>query len=124
MFYDILQSEMRGDGSFGPATPVVELNDTNFVTGYAVVRRDGLEVFFGSARGGASGFWTAIRASTALPWSPPVFVPELGNPAQMQGCIALSSDGRELYFTSTRGGGYGMADLWVARRDKVRGPIR
>lgn len=125
-FFDIYQIEMRDDGTFGPATPVEELNGAEFHSSYPVVRRDGLEVIFGSNRPGGSGnaaqmdFWAATRPSTQDKWSPPAFVPSLGAPAWMQGRIALSFDGRELYFTSLRAGGYGAADLWVARREKRR----
>lgn len=121
---DIYQSKMRSDGTFGPATPVAELNTHDYDASPAV-RRDGLEIIFGSTRPGGSGvqwsmdFWTATRASTAEPWSAPVFVPSLGSPARMGGSIALSFDGRELYFASSRAGGIGGTDLWVARREKV-----
>jgi hypothetical protein len=121
---DIYQSVMKGDGSFGPATPVAELNTYDF-DGSTIVRRDGREIIFGSTRPGGSGvkystdFWTATRASTAEPWSAPVFVPSLGSPAWMQGRIALSFDGRELYFTSSRPGGIGRTDLWVATRERT-----
>jgi hypothetical protein len=122
--FDIYQSAMRGDGTFGRPAPVAELNTHDYDSSPAV-RRDGLEIIFGSARPGGSGakwsvdFWTASRASTTEPWSAPVFVPSLGSPAWMQGRIALSFDGRELFFTSSRPGGYGGADLWVATRDRT-----
>ncbi len=120
---DIYQSEMRKDGTFGPATPVAELNSPSAESG-AIIRRDGLEVFFQSNRPGGSGqnvadFWVARRASTSAPWSPPVFVPSLGNPARSSGGrIAPSSDGRELYFASSRSGNM---DLYVARRERLPG---
>lgn len=122
--YHIYQSEMRDDGTFGPATLVAELNNPGGDWDMSpTVRRDGLEVIFLSTRPltGYLNFWRATRASTSDPWSKPVLVPSLGYPALAQGRIALSFDGRELYFTSLRGGGYGGADLWVARREKLRG---
>jgi hypothetical protein len=123
-FVDIYQSEMGEDGTFASATPVAELNSHDYDMS-TTVRRDGLEVIFGSDRPGGSGnrysmdFWTATRATTSDPWSEPVFVPSLGSPAWMGGRIALSYDGCELYFTSFRAGGYGSADLWVAKREKL-----
>jgi len=97
----------------------------------ATVRRDGLEVFFLSNRPytgpGQSplSFWRATRLSTTDPWSAPVKVESLNSPdletAQAQGRIALSFDGCELYFTSNRVGGYGGWDLWVAKREKLKG---
>ena len=113
-YWDIYQSEMRDDGTFGPPSPVTELNSATYNSS-PTVRRDGLEIIFSSDRPGGSGnsssldFWSATRATTSDPWSMPVFVPSLGNPALMQGRIALSWDGLELYFTSTRPGGLGGA---------------
>jgi hypothetical protein len=122
--FDLYQSVMRSNGTFGPPRPVEELNTHDYDSSPAV-RRDGLEIIFGSNRAGGSGtrysedFWTATRTSTAMPWSTPTFVPSLGSPAWMQGRIALTFDGRSLYFTSLRPGGSGGADLWGATRDKT-----
>jgi hypothetical protein len=123
-FLDLYQSVMRGNGTFAPPTPVAELS-THDADSSPAVRRDGLEIIFVSDRAGGSGvrysmdFWTATRASTAEPWSAPVFVPSLGSPAWAGGRIALSFDGRELYFASSRVGRIGSSDLWVATRAKV-----
>ncbi|HEV2135525.1 MAG TPA: hypothetical protein VGR47_14925 [Terracidiphilus sp.] len=127
-YFGIFQSAMRDDDTFGPATPVAELNGATFGSVYAVVRRDGLEVIFGSNRSGGSGvpgsmdFWTATRARTTDPWSNAVFTPELGSPAWMGGHSAFSFDGRELYFNSWAPGGYSVpgGDIYVARREKLR----
>ncbi len=119
--WDHYQSVMRDDDTFGPATPIAELNSAASDQGITV-RRDGLEVFFLSDRGNAPmslDFWKATRKSTDDPWSEPVRVDSL-NPASAQGHIALSFDGRELYFTSWNLPSYGSADLWVARREILR----
>ncbi len=118
---DLYQSEMRKDGTFGPATPVVELNS---VAGEhsVTVRRDGLEVILVSARGGTLEFWTATRATTSDPWSTPVKIsPPLPSSPNLGGRIALSWDGLELYFSANLPGTYGGNDIWVARRQDLRG---
>jgi len=113
---DLYQSEMNGDGTFGPATPLVELNSPAMEHS-VTVRRDGLEVIFGSTRGaGVLRFWTATRASTSDPWSQPVLVESL--PVGGSGRYALSFDGRELYFAATNPGA--GIDIWVARRERLR----
>lgn len=126
---DIYQSEMRDDDTFGPATPVAELNGETFASAYAVVRRDGLEVIFGSNRPGGSGnegsmdLWSATRARTTDPWSNIVYLPMFGgNPAWTGGHMSFSFDGRELYFNSWAPGGYAstVPDIYVARREKLR----
>jgi hypothetical protein len=123
--WDHYQSEMRDDDTFGPATPVAELNSSYADQG-VTVRRDGLEVFLLSNRGGAHDsmdFWRATRASTEGPWSAPEPVPSLGIPAMAQGKISLSFDGREIYFTSWRPA-WLQCDLYVATRDRLRGKKR
>jgi hypothetical protein len=123
--WEFYQSVMRGDDTFAPATLIPELN-TSYVEQGITVRRDGLEVIFLSNRPGSASpnwldFWAATRASTSDPWSDLVHVASLGAPAMAQGKISLSFDGRELYFTSWRDPTLGRADLWVARREKLRG---
>jgi hypothetical protein len=117
--FDIYQADVMEDGSFGPATPVAELNDPEVEDLGVVVRRDGLEVIFGSRHGhpGSLTLWTATRESTSDLWSPPV---ELSLGA-FSGRIALSADGRELYFTSGRAGGIGNSDIWMSTREKITG---
>ncbi len=118
---DVYRSEMQGDGSFGPPELVPELSSSFADMGIAV-SRDGLEAFLLSGRphGGVTpsqtylDFWRTTRASTRDPWSPPTFEQSLGDPALASGHISLSFDGRDLYFSSTRGG---SADLWVAHRE-------
>ena len=41
------------------------------------------------------------------------------NTAAVDGCASLSPDGLELYFTSSRGGGLGAVDIWVALRSNT-----
>ena len=80
---DHYQSERRDDDTFGPATPVAELNGPLTDQG-VTVRRDGLEVIFLRQTTApppwyySLDFWAATRASTKDPWSPPVYVPRLG----------------------------------------------
>jgi Tol biopolymer transport system component len=120
--FDFYQAELMEDGSFGPATPVVELNTPTFNDQAIAVRRDGLEVIFGSNRptDGSQKFWTATRESTSDPWSSIVELVDLGIGG---GRIALSADGRELYFTSSiaRPEAKGSSDIYMTTREKLKG---
>jgi hypothetical protein len=110
-----------GIPSFGPPAPVSELNTVSNDQ-QPSVRRDGLEVIFTSDRPGGLGLsdlWVATRASTSDPWSTPQ---NLGAPVDgsaVDARPALSWDGTELYFGSTRQGG--SQDLYVSTRSKITG---
>jgi WD40-like Beta Propeller Repeat len=121
--FHIYVSTLGDDGSFGPAVLVPELssqyNDTR-----TAIRRDGLEFFLASARPngriGVNDIWVSTRDSTLDPWSTPVNLgPTVNYPGYVTGAPALSWDGTTLYFYSTRPGGFGGRDLYVATRERL-----
>jgi len=60
--------------------------------------------------------WMSVWQDTG--WSDPIRLPyPVNDPIQsvMDGPCAISIDGRQLYFKSTRSGGYGSGDIWVVR---------
>jgi hypothetical protein len=121
--FDLFQSRMRDDDSFGLAKPVSELN-TPFQEQGIAVRRDGLELIVGSNRTGTLGFgdlWQATRHSTREPWSAPVNLTILNTPSNEGGRLSMSFDSLTLYFTSNRPGGLGTSDMYVTTRTKLRG---
>jgi hypothetical protein len=70
--FDIYESRQREDDTFGPATPVSELNLATFNEIGTAIRRDGLEIILDSTRPGGLGgrdLWVATRGSTTDPWS-------------------------------------------------------
>ena len=88
------------------------------------VRRDGLEVIFTSDRPGGLGsfdLWVATRGTTSDPWSVPQNLGAPVNSSAADQRPAISWDGAELYFGSTRQGGLGNQDLYVSTRSKVTG---
>ncbi|MGI9102170.1 MAG: PxKF domain-containing protein [Terriglobales bacterium] len=120
---DIYSSALQTDGTFGPATPVAELN-TSANEQALSVRHDGLEIFFISNRPGsilnAQGqasfdHWTSTRASTHDPWSQPVNVdpnvvpgtqPPVAskaiNSGRHDGQPHITADGMSLYFAAAQ----------------------
>jgi hypothetical protein len=115
--------DASGMPSFEPPTPVMELN-TGSNDQQPSVRRDGLEVIFTSDRPGGIGnldLWVATRASTSDPWSNPQNLGTAVNSTAADARPALSWDGTELYFGSTRSGGFGSGDLYVSTRTKITG---
>jgi hypothetical protein len=117
---DIYSVPISRDGrTRGPATPVVELNTSDFTEGRMTVRTDGREiVFFSNRPGGLGGtdLWAATRRSVHDPWSTPLNLRPPLNTADQDLLPFLSRDGRTLLFTSTRPGGLGDFDIWMATR--------
>ena len=121
-FY-LFQSTRNADGTFNPPSLVNELNSVESAQLRPAIRRDGLEIFFGSIRPGGLTFlvfdiWVSTRASTTSPWNPPVLVSGI-NSLEEDRIPALSPDGSILYFDSTRAGGFGGFDLYSATRTSV-----
>ena len=55
-------------------------------------------------------------------WEAPTPVAEV-NTAAHEGCPIESPNGKELFIASTRGGGFGKNDIWVAERGKKSDPF-
>ena len=121
---DIYVSTLQADGTFGAAALVRELSSP-FADDRVAIRRDGLEIFVSTNRPGGEGgqdIWVATRATTLDPWSAPVPLGPVVNSPDLDGGPALSFDGTELYFYSTRPGGFGGNDLYMTTRTRLRGP--
>jgi hypothetical protein len=121
---DIYVGEQLADASFGPASPVVELNSAaNDIQ--PNVRKDGLEVVFSSnhAYPGAQGgqdVYVSTRPSVDAPWSVPVNLGTAVNTSAGETRPSLSWDARTLLFGRAPGP-EGMSDIYVATRDKLTG---
>jgi Tol biopolymer transport system component len=118
---DIYTSALRLDLTFGRAALLYELS-TPSDDGRTTIRSDGLEVIFHSDRPGTFGendLWSSTRETTQDAWSTPVNLGALVNSPQKDAEAALSADGTELYFNSTRPGGFGGRDLYVSRRERL-----
>jgi Tol biopolymer transport system component len=109
------------DGSIGTPVPAPGLT-SSAQDARPNVRRDGLEIFFDSTRGGGCGgadIWTSTRATAGDPWSAPTDLGCAVNSSATDVRASLSWDGTHLYFGSTRGGGEGSQDLYVTTREKL-----
>jgi hypothetical protein len=118
---DIFASAKAADGSFGPASPVAELNSpANDIQ--PNVRKDGREVVLSSNRTGSQGqdIWVSSRESADERWSPPSNLGGAVNTSVGETRPSLSRDARRLYFGRAPGP-EGMGDIYVATRDKLKG---
>jgi Tol biopolymer transport system component len=115
--WDLYVTELRPDGSIAAATLLRELSSPG-ADQRPAIRRDGLEIFFGSdRRNGVQDIWTSTRGTRFSAWSAPVLVEALSTEFH-EGQPALSSDARTMILTSNRPGGYGLTDLYVSMRQR------
>ena len=80
---------------------------------------DGLEMYLLSRRTGGQGLydiWVSKRETVNDEWDTPVNLGPKVNSSTWDGGAYISADGLELYFDSTRSGGYGDWDIWMTRR--------
>ena len=120
---DIYVSERADDGSFGPATPVAELNSATAVDIQPNIRKDGLEVVFASNRraGTDQDVYVATRESVTDPFSAPVNLGEAVNTTDKNETRpSFSWDAKTLYFGRAPGP-EGATDIFVTTRDKLSG---
>jgi hypothetical protein len=94
---------------WGTPSNVTELNSASGELS-ASLTSDGLRIYFTRN----SIVHTASRPSWFSPFSTPVPVPELTSSAEREPHI--SPDGLAIYFTSSRAGGLGGSDTWLATR--------
>ena len=119
---DILVSARLGDGTFGAATPVGELNDAAANDIQPNVRTDGRELVLSSNRSGSQGqdVWVSTRASVFDAWSTPANVGGNVNTAAAETRPSLSWDARTLLFGRAPGP-EGMSDIYSATRTTLPG---
>ncbi len=119
--FDLYVSARQTDGTWGVATPVVELN-TAFNDSRPALRSDGLEIFFQSNRPGSTALdlWSATRGTTTEAWSAAT---NLGPPNTAFGDVqpTISSDRELLIFSSNRDEGSGGFDLYMTTRARQTG---
>jgi len=100
-------------GPFGAPRPLADLNTTGREEGFSL-SRDQLSIVFSSNRGGSGmHLWVATRGAVGALFGTPVPLSEL-NSAAVELDPALSLDGREIFFVSTRSGDY---RIWHASRE-------
>jgi hypothetical protein len=113
---NIFVSEQLPNEAFGIADLVPGVN-SNFNDQRPNIRRNGLELYFESDRGGAGGsdLWVATRTTTSDVWGIPTNLAVL-NSAVLDGRPSISAHGDTLYFMSSRAG---TVDLYVTTRRKI-----
>jgi hypothetical protein len=117
-------------GSWGPSVSVESVTGTDptfntaFQDGCPAPSRDGLTIFMASNRPGGYGgldIWAASRESAEDPWSAPFNLGAAINTAADEFCPTPLPNGRDLLMVSTRPGGCGGGDIYIARHHATRG---
>jgi len=128
--FDLFQSTMQPDGSFGPAEEVAGTYlNTASVEQEPSVSHNARELYFATNRPGSivnptSGLpsqdiWVCTRESTSEPWSEPQPATVLNSPFH-DGRPWLSWNNLAIYFFSARPGNVSPRfDIWTATREKV-----
>ncbi|MBI4521182.1 MAG: PD40 domain-containing protein [Gemmatimonadetes bacterium] len=110
-------SEWSAPENLGPTV------NSPFVDFTPEISRDGLSLYFSSNRPGGFGLtdlWVSRRSSVDDPWGAPVNLGPTINTSGTEGAPHLSRDGHQLFFASSRPGGFGSNDIWVSRRSDPR----
>ena len=116
---DLYWSRSHG-GVFGTTEIIPSVNSLQD-DGQPNVGRDGRELFFYSTRAGGVGLadlYVSTRGWVMDEWSAPSNLTTV-NSSAAETRPSLSWDGLSLYFGSTRSGGNGMTDIYVAIRQRL-----
>ncbi|HXL33323.1 MAG TPA: hypothetical protein VN953_00235 [Gemmatimonadales bacterium] len=119
--------------NFSPWSEPVSLGPTINTSGFndqqAALSKDGLSLYFASARPEGPGdanfdlnIWVSQRACTdeTCPWGTPASLGSTVNSSVNDFAPSLSRDGHSLFFASARQpGGSGSSDIWVSFRANV-----
>ncbi|MEY2930684.1 MAG: hypothetical protein RL033_1433 [Pseudomonadota bacterium] len=105
---------------FSNAVPLAGL-DSGTGDGTPLPSHDGLRLYFYSRRAGGNGdrdLWLATRTDTSADFAAPALLEVVNTPA-LEHLPWLSADELTLLFVSTRAGGLGQSDVWLAQRPEA-----
>jgi Tol biopolymer transport system component len=116
----------NADFTFGEPTNLGPMVNSTSNETHPRISSDGLSLYFASDRPDGSGsydLWVTTRvttrSTTEYSWGEPVNLGPIVNSSALDVAPFISADGLELYFNSTRSGGLGNLDIWVASRERV-----
>jgi Tol biopolymer transport system component len=86
------------------------------------ISADGLELYFAQGPWGNTDIVVTKRKSVSEPWGAPENLGPIVNSTSWDMGPSITADGLELFFCSTRAGGFGGPDLYVTTRATVSDP--
>jgi Tol biopolymer transport system component len=120
---DRCAAELVELGPFGAPTLIAAASGATSMDDDPEPSDDGLELFFNSTRAGGLGgadIYVLTRATSQAAWAAPQHVIELSSGGS-ENTLELSADGLTMWLVSTRPGGAGMDDIWIATRSSRGG---
>ncbi|MEQ9297360.1 MAG: OmpA family protein [Cyclobacteriaceae bacterium] len=115
---DIYVVEKDEAGQWGLPSSITNLINTDNNEGACTISADGRTIIFTSCQGrnglGSCDLYTSMKRGDE--WGEPVNMGAPVNSASWESQPSLSADGRTLFFSSNRGGGFGKRDLWVTTK--------
>ncbi len=116
-FNETIYHSLKNNGSWLPATELI----TGFVKAQAegamTISADGLTMFFTACHRpdgyGSCDIYVSQRRGKK--WTEPRNLGPVVNSVRWDSQPSFSSDGRTLFFVSTRAGGYGGSDIWITQ---------
>jgi hypothetical protein len=91
-----------------------------------IISSDGLVLYFTSYNRpsgyGSWDIWLSSRQTKDDDWGTPVNLGSTVNSPARDGSSSISTDGLMLFIHSTRSGGFGYYDIWLARRATINDP--
>jgi len=115
----------KADFTFGEPMNLVSPVNSAHAEYAPSISADGLSLYFGSNRPGGEGgydIWVTTRETKDDEWGTPMNLGAPVNSSDHEAGPNISADGLSIYFLSTRPGGSGAQDLWVATRETVNAP--
>jgi len=110
------------DADWGPPENLGPNVNTSADDSVACISPDGLTLYWDSKRPGGFGYYDiylSTRETKDDPWGPAVNLGPTINSSATDASAWVSPDNLELYFASYRTGGYGSADIYVAKRARA-----
>jgi len=115
------------EDQWSPATNLGSRINSSGIEALPCISADGLELYFSRGAESAGELMVSRRNNRMAAWGTAENLGSVVNRSGRDDTPKLTSDGLELYFISTRSGGRGLADIWVATRptitDDWRSPV-
>ncbi|MBK9283481.1 MAG: PD40 domain-containing protein [Sphingobacteriaceae bacterium] len=108
---DVMMSFKETDTTYGPPIPIESINTLGNDAAIAI-SPDGMTLFTFASNNDDGDIY--VSHLVGFEWSKPVKLNKNINSEAWEGSCSISGDGRHLYFSSERPGGFGKKDIYVS----------